>query len=82
MLAWGLLQNGRASEAEAAMREALKLGTPDARLFFHAGMIFRAAGDTGRAREALRRALALNAQFHVLQAELAARTLAELEAQR
>jgi tetratricopeptide (TPR) repeat protein len=82
VLAWALLKNGRAGEAEAAMREALKLGTPDARLFFHAGMIFRAVGDTGRAREALRRALALNPQFHVLQAELAARTLGELDAQR
>lgn len=82
VLAWALLKNGRAREAEAAMREALRLGTPDARLFFHAGMIYRALGDTDHAREALRRALALNPHFHVLQAEMAARALGELQAQR
>jgi tetratricopeptide (TPR) repeat protein len=82
VLAWALVKNGRAREAEAAMREALKLGTPDARLFFHAGMIYRALGDTDRAREALGRALALNPHFHVLQSETAARALGELQAQR
>jgi tetratricopeptide (TPR) repeat protein len=82
VLAWALLKNGRTREAEAAMREAQRLGTPDPRLFFHAGMIYRALGDIDRAREALRRALALNPHFHVLQAELAARALDELQAQR
>jgi tetratricopeptide (TPR) repeat protein len=82
VLAWALLKNGRAREAEAALQQALKLGTPDPRLFFHAGMIYRALGEPDRAREALRRALALNPQFHVLQAEPAARALGELRAQR
>ncbi|HET7342188.1 MAG TPA: tetratricopeptide repeat protein, partial [Methylomirabilota bacterium] len=82
VLAWALLKNGRAREAEAAIQEALKLGTPDPRLFFHAGMIYRALGDADRAREALRRALTLNPHFHVLQAEVATRALGELQAQR
>jgi tetratricopeptide (TPR) repeat protein len=82
VLAWALLKNGRARDADAAMREALRLGTPDARLFFHAGMIYRGLGEPDRAREALRRALALNPHFHVLQADVAARALGELQAQR
>jgi tetratricopeptide (TPR) repeat protein len=82
VLAWALYKNGRAREAQAAMTEALRLGTPDARLFFHAGMIHRALGETDQARDALARALALNPKFHVLQAEVAARTLSELGGRR
>ena len=78
VLAWALYKNGRAADALAPMKEALRLGTQDARLFFHAGMIHRAAGEPDRAREFLRRALALNPQFHVLQAEVAERALKEM----
>jgi tetratricopeptide (TPR) repeat protein len=78
VLAWALFKNGRTEEATAAMREALRLGTRDARLLFHAGMIARAAGERERARDFLRQALAVNPRFHVLQAEVAERTLAEL----
>ena len=61
------------------MDEALQLGTRDAKLFFHAGMIHRALGDTERAREYLTsRALSTNPHFHVLQAAAAARALDEL----
>ena len=63
------------------MAEALRARHPDARLFFHAGMIHRALGDHDRAREAISAsALALNPRFHLLQAEVATRALAELEA--
>ncbi|HZF04604.1 MAG TPA: tetratricopeptide repeat protein [Patescibacteria group bacterium] len=82
VLAWALYKNGRAREAQAAMTEALRLGTADARLFFHAGMIHRALGETDQARDALARALALNPKFHVLQAEVAARALSELGGRR
>jgi tetratricopeptide (TPR) repeat protein len=82
VLAWALYKNGRAREAQAAMAEALRLGTPDARLFFHAGMIHRALGDHDRAREALRRALRLNPRFHLLHAQVATSVLAELQARR
>ena len=79
VLAWALLKNGRAGEARAAITEALKLGTRDARLFFHAGLIHAALGEDDQAREYLARALATNPGFHVLHAELAERTLASLE---
>lgn len=78
VLAWALYKNGRAAEALAPMREALRLGTRDPRLLFHAGMIHRAAGDLDRARDDLTRALAINPHFHPLQADVARRTLEEL----
>jgi tetratricopeptide (TPR) repeat protein len=82
VLAWALYKNGRAREAQVAMTEALRLGTLDARLFFHAGMIHRALGEHDRAREALSRALALNPHFHLLHAQVARSVLAELQARR
>jgi tetratricopeptide (TPR) repeat protein len=74
-LAWTAMKAGKISEALAAMADALKLGTKDAKLFYHAGMIALAAGDTAAAREHLDRALGLNPGFDPLQAEAARRAL-------
>ena len=82
VLAWALYKNGQAREAQAAMTEAQRLGTQDARLLFHAGMIHRALGEHEAARAALARALSLNPHFHVLHASVAAGVLAELKAGR
>lgn len=78
VLAWALVKNGRPREALNAMREALRLGTRDARLFFHAGVIHHRLGDRNAAREYLRKARALNPRFHVLLADEAERLLREL----
>jgi tetratricopeptide (TPR) repeat protein len=78
-LAWVLYRLGRHEEARAAADEALALGTPDPRLWFHAGMISAALGDEARAREELGRALRLNPGFDVLLAPVARRTFASLE---
>jgi tetratricopeptide (TPR) repeat protein len=78
LLAWALHKAGRSREALASMDQALRLGTLDAKLFFHAGMIHRALGHRERAREYLSRALSINPHFHVLQSVVAERTLAEL----
>jgi tetratricopeptide (TPR) repeat protein len=78
VLAWALYRNGRAREAAAAAAEALRLGTRDARLYFHAGMIHAALGEDERAREYLAGALAINPRFHPLQADVAARVLGGL----
>jgi tetratricopeptide (TPR) repeat protein len=80
VLAWALYKNDRPQEALPAMTEALKLGTQDARLFFHAGMIYHRLGDAIKAQEYLRRALTTNPHFHVLHASVAERTLGEIEA--
>jgi hypothetical protein len=61
-----------------AMTEALKMGTKDAHLFFHAGMIYHHLGERGRAREYLHRALTTNPYFHPLHVDVADRTLKEL----
>jgi tetratricopeptide (TPR) repeat protein len=77
-LAWALCQNGRYAEAEKAMTEALKLGTQDARFFYHAGMIARGRGDKAGARQYLERALAVNPYFSPRQAQLGRQALADL----
>ena len=77
-LAWSLLAAGRASDADAAMQTSLAVGTKDARLLYHAGMIAAALGDTGRARTQLAAALELDPSFDALQAERARSTLAGL----
>jgi tetratricopeptide (TPR) repeat protein len=80
-LAWTLYKNGRSDEALKAIQEALKLGTKDARLLFHAGMIYHRLGETEKAKEFLSRALATNPRFHILNADVARRTLKQMEAQ-
>lgn len=77
-LAWTAFKAGKISEAQSALREALRLGTQDAALFYHAGMIARAAGDKRAARDYLQRALTLNPQFDPLQASLTRQALADL----
>jgi tetratricopeptide (TPR) repeat protein len=75
-VAWTALKAGRLAEAQGAIKEALRLGTADAKLFYHAGMIARAAGDKASARQFLTRALTLSPQFDPLQASIARRVLA------
>jgi tetratricopeptide (TPR) repeat protein len=79
LLAWSLYKNGKAEEARNAIEEALKLGTQDAKLFFHAGMIYYRLGENEKARESLSLAIATNPHFHVLHAETAALTLKQLD---
>lgn len=55
-LAWALYRNGDLQAADAAAREALRLGTPDGRILYHAGLIAMALDRTGEARELLARA--------------------------
>ena len=63
LLAWALYKSGRAREARVPMAAALALGTQDAMLMYHAGMIARAAGDPQAARQYLERALAISPEF-------------------
>ncbi len=67
-LAWTALKAGKIREAQVAMKAALRLGTQDPRLFYHAGMIAQAARQYALARTYLERALTLNPQFDALQA--------------
>src|SRR5215475_1900031 len=73
-LAWALLKNNRAQEAQEAMQKALATGTRDPLLFFHAAAIERKLGQPGAADFA-QKALAVNPEFHVLYADQARRLL-------
>jgi tetratricopeptide (TPR) repeat protein len=77
-VAWTALKAGKVPEAEAAIKEALRLGTQDAKLLYHAGLIARAAGDKAFASDYLNRVLALSPQFDPMQALAARETLASL----
>ena len=79
VVAWNLFKNGKAEEAREAVSQALKLGTQDAKLHYHAGMIHHRLGEKEKAREHLRRALSINPHFHIFFADNAKRTLVELE---
>ena len=63
LLAWALHKRGKHVEARAEMARALRMGTRDALLFYHAGMIERALGDSRRATYFLERAMAVNPTF-------------------
>jgi len=73
--AWTALKAGKVEEAQALIKEALRLGTQDAKLLYHAGMIEHAAGNHEVAHNFLKRALELNPQFDALQASVARKSL-------
>jgi tetratricopeptide (TPR) repeat protein len=66
-LAWTALKAGKISEAQTAIKDALRLGTTDAKIFYHAALIARASGDDAAAGDFLQCALKLNPQFDPLQ---------------
>ncbi|HEX3236454.1 MAG TPA: hypothetical protein VHR41_19845 [Gemmatimonadales bacterium] len=67
LVAWALHHSGRDAEAAPAIERALALGSRDAMLFFHAGMIERALGHDETARSYLERALQTNPYWHPYQ---------------
>jgi tetratricopeptide (TPR) repeat protein len=77
-LAWALYKNGKLEEANQAAQQALRLGTPEALFYYHAGMIAAARGQSQAAQKLLSQALQLNASFDPLQAQQARKTLARL----
>jgi tetratricopeptide (TPR) repeat protein len=80
-LAFALYKKGQDQEAAVADVNALRLGTQDPLLFFHAGMIAHARGDDRRARQYLQRALALNPHFHIFYADQARQVLDSIGSQ-
>ncbi len=78
-LAWILFKNKRLDEAKKSMEEALRLGTRDAHLAYHAGMIYYELGDRQRAARYLNLALQTDPNFDVLQVEIAKKSLAALK---
>lgn len=79
ILAWACFKAGRLDIAQPAIKDALRLGTKDAQLFYHAGMIEKAVGNNAEARKFIALSLKTNPYFDLLQAENARRVLAELQ---
>lgn len=77
-LAWALYANGRFEEALRLAREAIRRSVGDAGYHYHAGMISRALGDKGAARDYLRKALALDPSWSIIESERARNILASL----
>lgn len=79
-LAWCLYKKGDLAGAKRTIDEALRLGTRDARLHYHAGMIEQALGNRRAAAKHLQLALKINPSFDILQADVARQTLRAIAA--
>ena len=79
-LAWALYKNGRLGDAEKLIKEALRTGTKDARINYHAGLIFKGLNLRNKAAHHLRLGAALNSSFDPAQSQAALKMLAELKA--
>ncbi|HBY98723.1 MAG: tetratricopeptide repeat protein [Ardenticatenaceae bacterium] len=79
VLAWALYRHGDYPEAWRYSQEARRLGTRDATLHYHAGMIAYALGDRESAAGHLRQALAINPGFSMRYAPWARTLLMRLE---
>ncbi len=77
-LAWASFKNGKMEEARRVIGEALRTGTKDARINFHAGLILESLNSNEKAARHLILASALNSSFDPVQAETAKRLLNEL----
>jgi tetratricopeptide (TPR) repeat protein len=77
-LAWALYKNRQFAEADAAMKQAMKLKTPEPAFYYHAGLIAGALGRKDEARDMLKKALELSPHFDARQASLAGRALKDL----
>jgi tetratricopeptide (TPR) repeat protein len=67
-LAWALYKNGRCDEARRYSENALRLGTLDALMFFHRGMIEKCLGNTTAAQSFALKARETNPHFSLLYA--------------
>jgi tetratricopeptide (TPR) repeat protein len=77
-LAWALYRAGNYTEAQEYNQEALRLGTRDAMLHYHAAMIAYALEDLPLTRQHLQQAIAINPYFSVRYASEARALLTEL----
>ncbi|HEX8921492.1 MAG TPA: tetratricopeptide repeat protein [Pyrinomonadaceae bacterium] len=79
-LAWTLFKQGQFKEAKTSIDEATRLGTRDARILYHAGLIYNELGERRKAAQYLKLALEMNTLFDLLQIDTAHRVLKEINA--
>jgi tetratricopeptide (TPR) repeat protein len=77
--AWAHYKNGNYNEAQEFITQTLALGTRDANLYYHAGMIALALDDKAQARMYLDEALEINPHFSILLADDAREILLTLQ---
>ena len=77
-LAWALFKNGRFNDARKLINEALRTGSKDARINYHAGIIFKTLNLRQKAEQHLKLGAALNSAFDPVQFQTAKKTLEEL----
>lgn len=75
---WALYENGKYEEAYQASQNALRFGTRDALLLYHAGVIAAKVGKSEQARQNLTAALEINPHFHLTYADDARKSLSLL----
>jgi tetratricopeptide (TPR) repeat protein len=80
-LAWALYKNGKLTDAARASEKAMRFGTRDSLLLFHAAMIADGMGQREQARKELSESLEINPHFHLIYAGVAKQKLLALEPQ-
>lgn len=74
-LGWVCYHSGKLDEAKIALDKAMKLGTRDPMLFYHAGAIYIALGQNAKGAQFLSEALAIDPSFDPVAAPKAAQLL-------
>jgi tetratricopeptide (TPR) repeat protein len=77
-LAWALYRDGKAGAALPHIIAATRFHTTDARLYFHAGLIYTALGRNNDARMSLKRSLDINPHFQPILDQVVSREYAIL----
>ena len=80
-LAWALFKNHQYEEAAKFSENSRRLGTRDAQLYYHGGLICARLGQRKQAENLLKTALAINPHFSITGAEVIRNELAALATQ-
>lgn len=79
-LAWALYRDGQFADAAKSIDQALSTGTKNAKVHYHAGMIYYRLGNKEAAKKHLGHALQYHPKFSILDVDVAKKTLGELNA--